>query len=249
MSCVQSFQVSRFGGRSPDCWSNNENLPISRFGMKISRFITRNSRLVLAIASFAIAVGETIFGLAIFFLKPFANCVVIGNKYSACGLPPQEDAIFVGTPWSHLLCRAWEASLLRYEWLSIGYPSQRERGLSIDTPSLFIIILLVFFAQCPINLQNKWRALKGKLRSRRRHLSLARATIGTHKSGISSPGQTTSDSDGYFFLYMIGINNICIVYFIWVSKVSELRPSEPRIILLAESGDLDNHNAARRRNG
>ena len=44
-------------------------------------------------------------------------------------------------------------------------------------------------------------------------------------------------------------NNICIVYFIWASKVSELRPSEPRIILLAESGDLDNHNAARRRNG
>ena len=44
---------------------------------------------------------------------------------------------------------------------------------------------------------------------------------------------------------MIGINNICIVYFIWASKVSELRPSEPRIILLAESGDLDNHNAAR----
>ena len=71
----------------------------------------------------------------------------------------------------------------------------------------------------------------------------------THKSGISSPGQTTSDSDGYFFLYMIGINNICIVYFIWASKVSELRPSEPRIILLAESGDLDNHNAARRTNG
>ncbi len=52
-----------------------------------------------------------------------------------------------------------------------------------------------------------------------------------------------------FFLYMIGINNICFVYFIWASKVSELRPSEPRIILLAESGDLDNHNAARRRNG
>ena len=51
------------------------------------------------------------------------------------------------------------------------------------------------------------------------------------------------------FLYMIGINNICIGYFIWASKVSELRPSEPRIILLAESGDLDNHNAARRRNG
>ena len=51
------------------------------------------------------------------------------------------------------------------------------------------------------------------------------------------------------FLYMIGIHNICIVYFIWASKVSELRPSEPRIILLAESGDLDNHNAARRRNG
>ena len=31
--------------------------------------------------------------------------------------------------------------------------------------------------------------------------------------------------------------------------VSELRTSEPRIILLANSRDLDNHNAARRRNG
>ena len=39
-------------------------MTISRFGMKISRFITRDSRLALYIANFAIAVGETTFSLA-----------------------------------------------------------------------------------------------------------------------------------------------------------------------------------------
>ena len=42
---VQSFQVSRFGGRSPDFLHNNENLPISRFEMKISRFIEKTKHL------------------------------------------------------------------------------------------------------------------------------------------------------------------------------------------------------------
>ena len=37
-------------------------MKISRFGMQISRFITRDSSLSLSIASFAIAVGETFFG-------------------------------------------------------------------------------------------------------------------------------------------------------------------------------------------
>ena len=37
-------------------------MKISRFGMQISRFITRDSSLSLSIASFAIAVGETMFG-------------------------------------------------------------------------------------------------------------------------------------------------------------------------------------------
>ena len=48
---------------------------------------------------------------------------------------------------------------------------------------------------------------------------------------------------------LIGIMDNYIAYFIWTSKVSELRPSELRIILLADSRDLDNHSAARRRNG
>ena len=41
---VQSFQASRFGGRSPAFLRNNENLPTSRFGMKISRFISTVKR-------------------------------------------------------------------------------------------------------------------------------------------------------------------------------------------------------------
>ena len=45
LECVQSFQVSRFGGTSLDFLYNNDNLPISRFGMKISRFIKKATHL------------------------------------------------------------------------------------------------------------------------------------------------------------------------------------------------------------
>ena len=55
-----------FAGDLPIFEKNNENLPISRFGMKISRFFYKRL-LARSIASFAIAVGETIFSLA--------NCV------------------------------------------------------------------------------------------------------------------------------------------------------------------------------
>ena len=68
-----------------------ENLPIY-----YKRLLARS------IAGFAIAAGEKIFSLAIFLVKPFANCVVI-EKHRVCGLPPQEDALFVGTQWSHML--------------------------------------------------------------------------------------------------------------------------------------------------
>ena len=57
----------------------------------------------------------------------------------------------------------------------IGYPSQRERGLSRDPPSLFI---LTFF---PHNGQQPPKQMKGfvsKLLSRRRHISLSRVAIG-----------------------------------------------------------------------
>ena len=71
--------------------------------------------------------------------------------------------------------------------------SQRERGLSRDPPSLFILAFL------PHNVQQPPKQMKGfvsKLPSRRRHISLSRVAIGKrHKSGISSPGSTTSDSD------------------------------------------------------
>ena len=45
-----------------------------------------------------------IFGLAN--LKHFASCVVIGKNTAHVASHPaaQEDAIFVGTPWSHTVC-------------------------------------------------------------------------------------------------------------------------------------------------
>ena len=55
-----------FAGDLPIFDKNNENLPISRFGMKISRFFLQETMLARSIASFAIAVGETIFSLANF---------------------------------------------------------------------------------------------------------------------------------------------------------------------------------------
>ena len=91
--------------------------------MQISRFIARDSRLSLLIASFAITVGETIFSLA--------NVLL-----------PQEDAIFVGTPWSHMLCKPYSQGSISFELRVtvmnpfIDYPNQRERGLSRDMPSL-----------------------------------------------------------------------------------------------------------------
>ena len=48
---------------------NNENLPTSRFGMKISRFISKvniDSRIAMSIANFAVAVvGKTIFSFTL----------------------------------------------------------------------------------------------------------------------------------------------------------------------------------------
>ena len=145
---LQSFQVSRFGGRSPDFWYSKYNLPISRFGMKISRFITRDSRLALSIANFAIAVGDTTFSLAHdVWLKTVCQ---FGwrNFYTLCDwkkqrcLTPQEEA-FIETPYAplHALKSLWSLSfVLRVTSINpfIGYPSQRERGLSRDPPSWFM---------------------------------------------------------------------------------------------------------------
>ena len=82
------------------------------------------------------------------FFKLFANCVVT-EKYNECGLPSQEDAIFVGAPWFPMRCRAramieprkplFRGACDRHYIRSLAsYPSQRERGLSRDTPSTFI---------------------------------------------------------------------------------------------------------------
>ena len=76
----------------------------------------------------------------------------------------------------------------------IGYQSQGERGLSRDTPLLYI--LWFFFRTMSDNVAKQIKGFERKPPSRRRQLCLARAVIVRHKSGISlsSPGLTTSDS-------------------------------------------------------
>ena len=80
----------------------------------------------------------------------------------------------------------------------IGYQSQSQggRGLSRDTPLVYI--LSGFFRTMSDNVAKQMKGFDRKLPSQRRHLSLARADIVRHKSGIgrlslSSSGLTTSD--------------------------------------------------------
>ena len=88
-------------------------------------------------------------------------------------LPPYETAIFAKAPCSHsLYSRERHSFALRVTAVNpfIGYSGQPEWGLSRDAPSLFthsvvgwdrLPVILSFFTQCPINLQNKWRGLEG----------------------------------------------------------------------------------------
>ena len=78
-------------------------MKISRFGMKISRFFTRDYTSTVD-RQFCNSSRRNDFQFGKFCLKPFANCVVI-EKHSVYGLPPQEDAIFVGTQWPHILVK------------------------------------------------------------------------------------------------------------------------------------------------
>ena len=119
------------------------------------------------------------------------------EKNKTC-LTPHEAAVFIEIPYALLHALKSLGSLYFVLLVTvinpfIGYPSQRERGISRDLPPLFI---LTFF---PHNVQQPPKQLKGfvsTLLRRRRHISLSRVVIGKrHKSGISSPGSTTSDSD------------------------------------------------------
>ena len=144
--------ATRRASKSPDLagdlpiFDSNDNLPISRFGMKISRFITRDSRLALSIANFAIAVGETTFSLA----NVVKNRGPIWRKellYSVIEKikrvwrprkPPYSSRHRTG---SYMLWKAWEASLSCYAWPSLirplatpasekeGFPETRHRNL------------------------------------------------------------------------------------------------------------------------
>ena len=64
----------------------------------------------------------------------------------------------------------------------VGYQSQRGRGLSRDTPLLYI--LSVFLGTMSDNVAKRMKVVERKQPSRRRHLSLARADIVRHTSGI-----------------------------------------------------------------
>ena len=116
------------------------------------------------------------------------NFYTLRVKTNKACLTPQEAAIdqFIETPYAllHALKNLGSLSfVLRVTVINpfIGYPS-RERGLSRDPPSLFI---LTFF---PHNVQQPPKQMKGfvsKLLSRRRHISISRVAIGKrHKSGI-----------------------------------------------------------------
>ena len=70
-----------FSGDLPIFWSNNENLPISRFGIKISRFFTKDYASTVD-RQFCHSSRRIDFQSGEFFLQPFANCVVIEKKYS-----------------------------------------------------------------------------------------------------------------------------------------------------------------------
>ena len=61
------IRLQRRASKSPDFSGDlpiYENLPISRFGMKISRFLLPKTMLARSIANFAIAAGESIVSLA-----------------------------------------------------------------------------------------------------------------------------------------------------------------------------------------
>ena len=74
--------------------------------MKISRFITRDSRLALSVANFAIAVGETTFSLSNVVKKKRSPIWRVELVYSRSVidkhktyLTPQEVAIFIDTSY------------------------------------------------------------------------------------------------------------------------------------------------------
>ena len=140
--------------------------------MKISRspdlewkspdFFLPKTVLARSIASFAIVTGESIVSLVIFF-KPFVNCVVMETKYSVCVCRPQEDAIFVGTQWSHMLERlnfaiAWPSlGLIR----SLATKASEEEGF----PEIrHCCTFYRLFRTMSDNVAKQWRTFKGNYR-------------------------------------------------------------------------------------
>ena len=82
-----------FSGDLP-IFDNNENLPISRFGMKISRFFFTKDYASTADRQFCHSSRRIDCQFGECCLKPFANCVVIEKKYSVCVCRPRK------TPYS-----------------------------------------------------------------------------------------------------------------------------------------------------
>ena len=97
---------------------------------------------------------------------------------------------------SYMLWRSWEASLSCYAWPSLiralATPASEKEGFPETRHRCFFN---VFSKQSPTSSKTN-EGCVCKLLSRRRHISLSRvAIVKRHKSGISLPDSTTSDSD------------------------------------------------------
>ena len=132
--------------------------------MKISRFFTKYYASTvdrqLSIASFGIAAGESIVSLANF-VKNLSQ-IALWLKNTGCVLPPQEDAIFVGTQWSHMLERldfaiAWPSlGLIR----SLATKASEEDGFPEIRHCCAFYRVFRTILICPIMLQKNEGLLK-----------------------------------------------------------------------------------------
>ena len=151
--------------------------------MKISRFFLTKDYASAVDRQFCHSSRRIDCQFGEFCLKPFANCVVIEKIQRVC-LPPQEDAIFVGTVVPHARGRSPEfcdrVTVIRPNPF-IGYQSQRGRWISRDTPLLYIIS----FFSYNVRYCKKMKGLLKETTESAPNLSLARPHIVRHKSGIS----------------------------------------------------------------
>ena len=114
--------------------------------MKISRFFFTKDYASMVDRQFCYSSRRIDCQFGEFCLKPFANCVVIGKKYSLCVCrarvfaAPGRRHIRRDTVVPHARAPGFcdRVTVIRPNPF-IGYQSQRERWLSRDTPLLYIL--------------------------------------------------------------------------------------------------------------